>query len=82
MANPVPENPMAELPDDAPAPGRYRHFKGGEYDVLGLARASDGSGWQVIYRPCYTLEADAGLPGHALLWARPAAEFAARFVRI
>jgi hypothetical protein len=39
-------------------PGRYRHYKGGEYEVLGLAvrEESKGRTWQhaiteVIYRP-------------------------------
>lgn len=36
-------------------PGRYRHYKGGEYEVLGLAvrEESKEAGWvtEVVYRP-------------------------------
>jgi Protein of unknown function (DUF1653) len=34
----------------APAPGRYRHFKGGEYVVLGTALHTDGGETVVVYR--------------------------------
>ncbi len=49
-----------------PLPGRYRHFKGGEYEVLGVARHSETDEPLVVYRPLYN---DSGL------WARPAAMF-------
>lgn len=45
-------------------PGRYRHFKGGEYRVLGLARHSETEEWMVVYQPLY---------GEGGLWVRPAA---------
>jgi hypothetical protein len=32
-------------------PGRYRHFKGGEYEVLGTARHSETEEVLVVYRP-------------------------------
>jgi hypothetical protein len=48
-------------PADAPPPGRYRHYKGGVYAVLDLARHSETEDWLVIYRD----EAGGGL------WARP-----------
>ena len=44
-------------------PGRYRHFKGGEYEVLGIARHSEDESPLVVYRPLYN---DSGL------WVRPA----------
>lgn len=44
-------------------PGRYRHFKGGEYEVLGVARHSEDESPMVVYRPLYN---DSGL------WVRPA----------
>ena len=47
-------------------PGRYRHFKGGEYEVLGVARHSEGLEDMVVYRPLYN---DTGL------WVRPVAMF-------
>ena len=43
--------------------GRYRHFKGGEYEVLGIARHSEDESPMVVYRPLYN---DSGL------WVRPA----------
>ena len=44
-------------------PGRYRHFKGGEYEVLCIARHSEDESPMVVYRPLYN---DSGL------WVRPA----------
>ena len=43
--------------------GRYRHFKGREYEVLGIARHSEDESPMVVYRPLYN---DSGL------WVRPA----------
>lgn len=45
-------------------PGRYRHFKGGEYEVYGVARHSETEEPMVVYRPLY---------GEGGLWVRPAA---------
>ena len=45
-------------------PGRYRHYKGGEYEVLGLATHSETEEPMVVYRPLY---------GERGLWVRPAA---------
>ena len=47
-------------------PGRYRHYKGGEYDVLGVVRHSETLEPLVLYSPCY---------GDAGLWVRPHAMF-------
>jgi len=47
-------------------PGRYRHYKGGEYDVLDIARHSETEELLVVYRPRY---------GERALWARPLAMF-------
>jgi hypothetical protein len=52
------------IPD--PPPGRYRHYKGGEYEVLGVARHSETDEEMVVYRPLY---------GERRLWARPKAMF-------
>lgn len=46
--------------------GRYRHYKGGEYEVLGVARHSETLEALVVYRPLYN---DSGL------WVRPYAMF-------
>ena len=45
-------------------PGRYRHFKGNEYEVLGTARHSETLEEMVVYRALY---------GERGLWVRPAA---------
>jgi hypothetical protein len=50
-----------------PIPGRYRHFKGGEYEVLGVARHSETDERLVVYRSLY---------GEGGLWVRPVAMFA------
>ena len=57
--------------DDLPALpiiplGRYRHYKGGEYEVTGIARHSESLEPMVIYRPLYN---DSGC------WVRPYAMF-------
>jgi hypothetical protein len=49
-----------------PAPGRYRHYKGGEYTVIGSAIHSESGEWMVVYRPEY---------GEGHLWVRPLAMF-------
>jgi hypothetical protein len=58
---------MQDLPPlpDTP-PGRYRHYKGGEYEVIGVARHSETLEPLVVYRPLY---------GAAGLWVRPHAMF-------
>lgn len=48
-------------------PGRYRHYKGNEYTVLGVARHSETLEELVVYRQEY---------GDRSLSVRPAAMFA------
>jgi cyclomaltodextrinase / maltogenic alpha-amylase / neopullulanase len=48
-------------------PGRYRHFKGNEYEVVGVAKDSETMEELVVYRALY---------GERGLWARPAKMFA------
>ena len=43
-------------------PGKYRHFKGNEYEVLGTARHSETEEELVVYRALY---------GEGGLWVRP-----------
>ena len=47
-----------------PLPGKYRHFKGMEYEVIGVAKHSETSEPMVVYRALY---------GSGELWVRPAA---------
>jgi hypothetical protein len=47
-------------------PGRYRHYKGNFYQVLGVARHSETDELLVVYRPLY---------GAGDLWVRPLAMF-------
>ena len=46
--------------------GKYRHFKGGEYEVLGVATHSETMEPLVVYRALY---------GEGSLWARPLSMF-------
>ena len=55
-------DPLPPLPAE-PKPGRYRHYKGGEYEVVGLARHSETLEPLVVYRALY---------GEGGLWVRPA----------
>ena len=55
------------LSSPAARPGRYRHFKGGEYECLGLALHSETLAPVVVYRALY---------GSRGLWVRPAAMWA------
>ena len=44
-------------------PGKYRHFKGGEYELIGIARHSETLEPMVVYRALY---------GEFGVWVRPA----------
>ncbi len=46
--------------------GRYRHYKGNEYEVIGMAQHSETREMMVVYRPLY---------GEGAMWVRPAAMF-------
>ena len=56
------------------APGRYRHYKGNDYEVVGMARHSETHDMMVVYRPLYAAQAAQG--AEEALWVRPAAMFA------
>jgi hypothetical protein len=56
------------------APGRYRHYKGNDYEVVGMARHSETHEMMVVYRPLYGAQAARG--AQEALWVRPAAMFA------
>ena len=45
-------------------PGKYRHFKGNEYELIGIAKHSETLEPMVVYKALYS---DGGL------WVRPAA---------
>jgi hypothetical protein len=53
--------PLIETP-----PGRYRHYKGNLYDVIGTVRHSEDLSPMTLYRALY---------GERGLWVRPAAMF-------
>lgn len=42
--------------------GKYRHFKGNEYEVIGVARHSETCEEMVVYKALY---------GEGELWVRP-----------
>ncbi len=48
--------------EETPKPGKYRHYKGNHYEVIGLARHSETEEKLVVYRPLY---------GAGDLWVRP-----------
>ena len=50
------------MPQQKIKPGIYRHYKGNEYRVYGIARHSETSEQLVVYRPLY---------GAGELWVRP-----------
>ena len=77
----TPPNPMPFHQQDAPPeplsadtlpplittpPGRYRHYKGNLYDVVGTVRHSETLEPMTLYRALY---------GQQGLWVRPAAMF-------
>jgi hypothetical protein len=57
-------NDLLPLPEAKP--GRYRHYKGGEYEVIGVARHSETLELLVVYRPLYN---------NTGFWVRPYAMF-------
>ncbi len=48
-------------------PGKYRHFKGNEYEVIGIAKHSETDEMMVVYKPLYN---------NSGLWVRPYDMFA------
>ena len=46
--------------------GIYKHFKGNRYQVIGVAKHSEGEPDMVVYRPLY---------GDRKLWVRPLSMF-------
>jgi hypothetical protein len=54
-----------DIPAGIPS-GRYRHYKGGEYEVVDIATHSETHEQLVVYRPLY---------GEGKLWVRPLAMF-------
>ena len=59
---------MSDLPPLPPTPpGRYRHYKGGEYEVIGAARHSETHEPLVVYRPLYNASG-LGVRPHAMFF--------------
>lgn len=61
-AEPTEEALEPDLTPEEITPGRYRHFKGNEYEVVGFAKDSETTEKMVIYRALY---------GDRGLWVRP-----------
>lgn len=57
---------MVKTAQESLLPGRYRHYKGGEYHVYEVATHSETEELVVVYRPLY---------GEAALWVRPLVMF-------
>ena len=53
-------------------PGKYRHFKGNEYEVVGIAKHSETMEDMVVYQALY---------GDMGIWVRPRAMFCEEIVR-
>ena len=51
--------------------GKYRHYKGKEYEVVGVATHSETLEELVVYKALYTIEGK----GENSLWVRPRAMF-------
>jgi hypothetical protein len=67
MSTDAPPRPADDLPDLPTTPvGRYRHYKGGEYEVIGAAWDSETLAPLVVYRPLYNTSG---------MWVRPHAMF-------
>ena len=52
---------MSPIPSE-PRPGLYRHYKGQDYQVMGVARHTETEEWVVVYQALY---------GERGLWIRP-----------
>ena len=68
MPDDPPDAPSTDALPALPAtpPGRYRHYKGGTYEVIGVARHSETHEPMVVYRPLYNASG---------WWVRPHAMF-------
>ena len=51
---------------DTIAPGKYRHYKGNDYEVVGVAKHTETEETLVVYRALY---------GEFGLWVRPLVMF-------
>ncbi len=49
--------------ETTPKPGRYRHYKGNEYELIGIVKHSETLEDMVLYRALY---------GDKAVWVRPA----------
>jgi hypothetical protein len=65
----MPDLPIPEMP----APGLYRHYKGGLYTLISVGRHSETGEWLVIYRSEASKEA-----GACDIWVRPLAMWSER----
>ncbi|MCU1679061.1 MAG: hypothetical protein JWM93_3819 [Frankiales bacterium] len=74
-------NPWGAATDAVP-PGRYRHYKGGEYVVYGLAHLADGEREgeaAVVYEPMYAVPGAPIAVRSVASWLEPTASGDVRF---
>jgi hypothetical protein len=62
MTHPTPDLTADLTPLPQATAGRYRHYKGQEYALIGVVRHSETLAPLVLYRPLY---------GESTLWVRP-----------
>ena len=63
----LPRRGMLSTPLESPELplGKYRHYKGELYEVVGVACHEETHAWLVVYKPLYDHE------GYPDLWVRP-----------
>ncbi|THG28166.1 DUF1653 domain-containing protein [Naasia lichenicola] len=59
----------------APVPGVYRHFKGKDYRVLGVAKHTESDEPLVLYLALYPVHDAGAIYGETPTFARPLASF-------
>jgi len=55
--------------------GIYKHYKGNNYEVIGIARHSETLEKMVVYKALYQADLPAGQAGDNNLWIRPLTMF-------
>jgi hypothetical protein len=69
------EQKIGDNVDSVIVGGKYRHFKGGEYTVIGVARHSETQEKLVVYKSPYEHDGGNDDNGHWPLWVRQISMF-------